>query len=330
VTGLGTMQAAVIKARGQIPSTRDLERLQRQSPGIFNSGYFVLAAVEGSQPADRNAATFVINLPHGGNAGQIVVTGRYPVSDARAEKLGERLRALSSGFAKANHVDVAVGGPAGSLFDTARTASDKLPAVIIGTVLGITLLLALFLRSVLIPAVAVLCAALTTASSFGVMQLLFGGSNPPLGGPGTFDPVTLTELLAAIFGATLVYIVVLMTRTRDYYIASGDPRRSLVAAMRATKAATTGMAAITIGTLIPFMFTELQPVRRIAVAAAVAVAIVAYVVVPVLLPAAMSALGRLGWWPTHGPPRSEPHVARGASRRLPRWHMPRRHPRPAH
>ena len=47
--GLGIMQAAVIKARGQIPSTKDLETLMKQSPGMFSSGYFVLAAVEGAR-----------------------------------------------------------------------------------------------------------------------------------------------------------------------------------------------------------------------------------------------------------------------------------------
>ena len=92
MTGLGTMQAAVVKARGQIPSTKDLETLEKQSPGMFSSGYFVLAAVEGAQPADRNAATFTINLLRGGTAGQIVVVSKYKGNDARSEALGTRAR----------------------------------------------------------------------------------------------------------------------------------------------------------------------------------------------------------------------------------------------
>ena len=73
------MQAAVIKARGQIPSTKALETLQRESPGIFSSGYFVLAAVAGAQPAQRTAASFTINLLRGGTAGQIIVVSDVPV-----------------------------------------------------------------------------------------------------------------------------------------------------------------------------------------------------------------------------------------------------------
>ena len=71
------MQAAVIKSRGQIPSTAQLEQLYAQSPRIFSSGYFVLAAVEGATRSNRNAATFMVNLLRGGTAGQIVVVPKY-------------------------------------------------------------------------------------------------------------------------------------------------------------------------------------------------------------------------------------------------------------
>lgn len=327
VTGLGTMQAAVVKARGQIPSTKDLEALQKQAPGLFNSGYFVLAAVEGAQPADRNAATFTINLLQGGNAGQIVVTGRYPVSDTQARALGSRLQTLASQYSASSHLNVAIGGPAGSLFDVSRTASDKLPAVLIGTALGIGLLLTLILRSLLIPAVAILLAALTTAAAFGIVVLAFGGDHPVLGGPGTFDPVSETEIIVAIFGSTLLYLVALLTRSRDYFLISGEARDSLRRGMRATIASTSGMAAIAIGMLIPFIAADLQPVRRIAFAGAVAVALTAFIVIPVVLPAAMSLLGRAGWWPTHGPrPAPEVGTQDGPTRRRRGLRRHRAHP----
>jgi RND superfamily putative drug exporter len=306
VTGLGTMQAAVAKSRGQIPSTADLEKLFKSSPGLWGSGYLVLAAIQGAPAADRNAANMVINLTRGGNAGQILVVSRYPLDDPRVDKLGSRLRAMSASFAKTSGLEVAVGGTAGSQWDTANATIDKLPAVLIGEVVVVALLLMLMLRAILIPTVATLCAALTTAAGFGVMQMLFGGSNPPLGGSGTWYSVAVVEVLTALYGATLVYIVVLMTRARDYYVVSGDARGSLVHGMRSTIAATTGMATITIGVLIPFMLTEFLPIRMIAVAAALGVGLVAYVVVPVLLPAAMSLLGRAGWWPTKPPAEEGP------------------------
>jgi X-X-X-Leu-X-X-Gly heptad repeat protein len=330
-SGLATMQSAVIKSRGKLPSTKDLENLFKSSPGLFSSGYFVLAAVAGAPPADRNAAKMVINLTRGGNAGQILVTSRFSLSDSGVNELGGRLRMASAAFAKSSGLEVLVGGPAGNQWDTANATTDKLARVIIGEVLVTALLLMLLLRAILIPAVATLTAALTTAAGFGVMQLLFGGVNPPLGGSGTWYSVIVVEVLGAIYGATLVYIVVLMTRARDYFVTSGDARGSLLRGMRSTIAATTGMAAVTIGVLIPFMFTAFLPIRMIAVAAALAVGLIAFVVVPVLLPAAMSLLGRAGWWPTQEQQPVEPAVQRAERRRrAPRLHIPHRGARPAH
>ena len=38
VGGLGKLEAGVAKFRGALPSTKDLEQLQRESPGLFDSG----------------------------------------------------------------------------------------------------------------------------------------------------------------------------------------------------------------------------------------------------------------------------------------------------
>jgi len=328
--GLATMQAAVRKSRGQIPSTKDLETLFKSSPGLFSSGYFVLAAVAGAPAADRNAANLVVNLTRGGNAGQIVVYSRYPLDDPRVKALGTRLKALSASFARSSGLQTLVGGVAADQWDTAQATMDKLPAVIIADVVVVAVLLMLLLRSILIPSVAILTAALTTFAGFGVIELLFGGGNPPLGGTGSLNPVVITEILSALYGATLIYIVVLMSRARDFYVRTGDARASLVRGMGATVASTTGMATITIGVLIPFAFAGLLPIRMISVAAVLAVAMIAYVVLPVLLPAAMSLLGRIGWWPTHGPAVGATAPPVGRQLRLPRLHRPHRRPRPAH
>ncbi len=337
--GLGTMRSAVVQSKAKLPSTKDLEALFKSSPGLFSSGYFVLAAVAGAPPADRIAANSVINLTRGGNAGQIVVWSRYPLDDSQLKALGERLKTMSASFAKTSGLETLVGGTAGDQWDTAQVTMDKLPAVLIALGVGIGLLLMLLLRAILIPAAATLIAVLTTAAGFGVIQLLFGGSNPPLGGTGKINPVVITEIVSALYGATLIYIVLLMSRARDFYVVSGDARGSLRHGMRATIAATTGMATITIGVLIPFAFTGLVPIRMVAVAAVLAVAMIAYVVLPVLLPAAMSLLGRAGWWPTRGPQLVQPAAAEAPAaaeraarpaRRLPRPHLPHRGTHPAH
>ena len=176
--GLGIMETAVTKARGQIPSTKDLETLFKQSPGMFRSGYFVLAAVDGARGADRNAATFTINLDHGATAGQIVVTSKYWSGDPRSVALHERLIAMGQTFGRAHNATVAIGGPGGNLTDLTAATKSKIWIDVAVIAIALTLVLALALRAIVLPIVAVALNLLAVAAAFGVIQLLFGGVKP--------------------------------------------------------------------------------------------------------------------------------------------------------
>lgn len=319
--GLGTMQASVIKARGQIPSTADLKKLFAESPGMFNSGYFVLAAVEGATPADRNAATFTMNLLEGGTAGQIVVVSKYGSSDSRTAALGTTLSDMGRTFAKANDLQIAVGGPAGSLGDLTSVTKSKIWVDAAVLTAAIMLVLALALRAVLLPIVATAFTLLVVAASFGVLQLLFGGSNPPLGGPGYLDPLTIISVFAAAFGLSTVFTTILLMRTREEYIANPGTRHAVRVGLRETAAAATGAGLVMVAALIPFSTSDFINIQVLGIGIGVAVLLDVALMRPVLLPAAEAALGRYGWWPTHGPRQaSEPAPAARS-----RWRL-RRHP----
>jgi X-X-X-Leu-X-X-Gly heptad repeat protein len=305
-TGLGTMQAAVVKARGQIPSTAQLRQLQAQSPGIFNSGYFVLAAIEGATPPNRNAATFTINLLRGGTAGQIMVVSKYRASDPRTGALGTRLAGLARRFAKENNAQAAIGGPAGNLADLTHATKSRVWLDVAVLTSAILLILAIALRAVLLSALATAFALLTTAAAFGVLQLLFGGPNPPLSGPGYLDPITITSVFTIAFGISAIYSTLLLMRTREALVVTGRGREAVRVGLCETAAAATGAGLVMIAALVPFTATELLNVRALGIGVAVAVLLDVLIVRPVLLPAAEALLGRWGWWPTTGPRPAEP------------------------
>ncbi len=351
VNGLGQLQAGVAKFSTTLPSPKDIETLNEQAPGLFNSGYFLLAAVEGAQPAAANAATFAVNVSRGGSAGQVVVISRYPSSDPRTAALGDRLDLAAKRFALQNHLATAVGGPAGNLADFTSATNDRLPLVIVALAIAVALTLAVALRAVALPIVAVLALLLTAASTFGVMELLFGGSHPPLGGPGYLDPMSIIGIFAVVFGISLVYLVVLLARAREEIVrdeqvgagatvdlrdeqvgagATVDLRdeqvgagatvdQALDTALRRTAAASTGSALLMIAALIPFATTELLTVRQFGVGVAVAVALDAFIVRPVLLPAAVEVMGRWSWWPTRVNAGPQPPVAKTPRAR---WRAP--------
>ena len=298
-TGLGTMQAAVIKARGQIPSTAQLRELERQSPGIFNSGYFVLAAVEGAQASSRNAATFTINLLRGGTAGQIIVVSKYQASDARTAALGSRLATLAQGFGATSNTQVAIGGPAGNLGDLTSVTKSRIWLDVAAVSIVLTLVLMVALRALLLPLVATFASLLVTAATFGVLALLFGGSAAPLGGPGYLDPITIISVFTLAFAISVTFSTLLLMRTREAYRVrtgahAGGRESGCARPPRRAQAPALAMVAA----LIPFSTTELLNVRALGIGVAVAVLLDVLIVRPVLLPAAAAVLGRRGWWPT--------------------------------
>jgi RND superfamily putative drug exporter len=302
--GLDQLQAGVTKFRGSLPSTKDIERLQRESPGLFDSGYFVLAAIAGAKSADRTLASFAVNLDRGGNAGQIVVVPREAARSEATRELGSDLRDSAAAFARSSGTQVAVGGPAGDLADFTSETNARLPLVVVALALGVALVLMIALQAIALPLVAVACDLLTAAATFGAMALLFGGADPLLGGPGYLDPMSIIGIFAAIFGLSITYEVLLLTRTREAFVDSGDAREALAFGLRRTAAVATGAAAVMIAAALPFAFSELGNVRQFGVGIAIAVALDAVIVRPVLLPAAVAVLGRRSWWPTGRPTRS--------------------------
>ncbi|HTR72980.1 MAG TPA: MMPL family transporter, partial [Solirubrobacteraceae bacterium] len=298
VNGLGLMQSSVAKFSGKLPSPKELEELKRSSPGLFNSGYFLLAAVAGAPAAASNEASFAVNVARGGSAGQIVVISRYPASDPRTARLGERLETQARRFAKANRLQVALGGPAGNLENYTSATNARLKWVILALAVALALTLGIALRAVAVPVVAILFNLLTAAATFGVLSLLFSGSNPPLGGPGYIDPMSIAGIFAIVFGISLIYETVLLARTREELVAGADADTALDTALRSTAAASTGTGLLMIAALIPFATTGLLPVRELGVGMAVAVALDVFLVRPVLLPAAVAVLGSRAWWPT--------------------------------
>jgi RND superfamily putative drug exporter len=306
--GLGKLEAGVAKFRGHLPSTKDIERLQRESPGLFDSGYFVLAAIQGAPAADRSLASFAVNVERGGNAGQIVVIPRQPARAQSTRDLGEDLKDSAAAFAEATRTQVAVGGPAGDLADFTSETNARLPLVVVGLALAVASVLMIALQTVVLPLVAVAFDLLTAAATFGAMALLFGGDDPLLGGPGYLDPMSIIGIFAAIFGISIGYEAILLARTRERFAETGDAREALAFGLRRTAAVATGAAAVMVAAAVPFAFSDLINVRQFGLGIAIAVALDAVIVRPVLLPAAAELLAR------HPVPRFlHPRASRGVS-----------------
>lgn len=181
-----------------------------------------------------------------------------------------------------------VGGPAAELADYRDSLAGRLPIVALILVAAIGALLFWLTRSVLIPVKALLMNLLTLAASVGVLAVVFGWK---------LDVTTPILLFVFIFGLSTDYEVFLLSRIAEAH-GSGMPTEKAVREGIARTGPVVTTAAIgLIVVFLGFVLGGLTPVREIGVGMAVAIALDVTVLRGLLLPAAMTVLGHLNWWP---------------------------------
>ena len=296
--GIDTMHAGVKKFSRSLPSPRDLAQLQKASPGLFDSGYFVLAAIAGAPPADRNVASFAVNLDQGGTAGQIVVIAKQPPSSDATQALSDDLKAQTAQLATTAQLDTAVGGQAANLIDYQDETTSRIAPAVAGVAIAVALTLMLLLRSVLIPLVATASGLLASAATFGVLKLLFSGSDPLFGGPGYIDPMSIIAVFAAAFGLSAVFAGMLLDEVRQGLVADGDLRTAVADALRRSARAGAIGGLVVALVAIPFAAEDLLNLRQFATGFAVMALLDVLLVRALLLPAIVEILRAPAWWPT--------------------------------
>jgi RND superfamily putative drug exporter len=102
--------------------------------------------------------------------------------------------------------------------------------------------------------------------------------------------MSINGIFAAVFGLSISYQVLLLTRIREQVAAGDGSRTAIRHALRATAAPVTGAAAVTVAAVVPFLATDLLTVRQFGIAVATAVLLDALIVRPVVLPATLALL----------------------------------------
>jgi RND superfamily putative drug exporter len=289
-SGLDDARSAVAGLSGA-PGAAGGAPTKKATSSFFDSGYFLLAALESS----KNQPTGV-NVDHGGQGARIVVVPRYPASDPRTQALYERLRAISAKLGTSLRADSAVGGPAATLLDYDAVAAKRLPLIVIILTLITALLLGLLLRSIVVPIIGVVLNLLAVGATLGLLALLFGGDTPLLGGPGVIDAVAVTAIFGVVFALSIDYQVFILSRVREEWLRCGDEERALHVGMSRTARVVTGAALSMLGVFVAFAFADVASLRQFGVGLAIAIVIDATLVRLVMLPAALYFAGEWTWY----------------------------------
>ena len=296
------LQAGLRRASIRILATggsleRRAERLRRRAPGLFDSGYFVLSALDGAAPPLRDRAAEGIDLEDSGQAATLLVFSRYALNSPGSIAFNEQLNEDAAALGRELGVTTGVGGGPATLNDYSRVTRERIPLVVAAITIATFLVLILILRSIPLAAIAVGLNLATVGVAFGVLTILNGVPDSwPLGGHDYVDSVGATMIFGIVFGLSIDYAVFLLVRMREHYDREGDNRAAIMFGLEKTARVITGAAAIMMAVFVVFAGASIATVSQLGIGLTVAVLLDASVVRIVLLPALMLMIGDRVWW----------------------------------
>ncbi len=293
----GLRRASVRVTAGAGDLNGQVEQLKRKSPGLFDSGYFVLSAIDGAPADERQSAASAIDVEDGGQAAAVLVIPRYTFNSPGSVALYERLQRDAAELGEDTGLRAGVTGGAAQLVDFDRVTREALPILIVAITFVTFLIMVVILRALLLAAIAVILNLATVGVAFGVLTLLFNvPADYPLGGNTYVDAVGTMMIFGIVFGLSIDYAVFLLMRMREDYEENGDHTRAIAFGLEKTARIITGAAAIMMAVFIVFAGAPLATVSQLGVGLTIAVILDATVIRIVLLPSLMLLLGDRVWW----------------------------------
>jgi RND superfamily putative drug exporter len=220
-----------------------------------------------------------------------VMTDEAPESDAaRAIVRALRVdRAVADGT-------LLVGGQTANDLDTTRYVLDRAPRVVAFVVVVTFVVLFVLLGSILLPIKAVVMNFLSIAGSFGALVWIFQEGHAFVDAPRPLEPSLPVLLFCALFGLSMDYEVLMLSRMKEAYDRTGDDRGCVAEGLEKSAGLITSAAAIMVAVFSAFALAHVVLIQAVGLGMALAVALDATLVRVLVVPATMRLLGHLNWW----------------------------------
>lgn len=281
------------------------------SPGLTASGYLALAAIDGASGPRRSASGLLVDLRHGGRGMRMFVIPTVGVGTAASERVHSDVVALLRELEADTDLRAAVGGVGGELVEYRQVVARRFPILVVALALVSALILAVLLRALLVPLVAVALNLVTVTATFGVLAVLFTGEHAVFSSPGSIDMLAMTMIFVIVFALSIDYQVFLLSRMHEEVRRGGSARAAVRAALTDTGPVVTGAALIMCAVFGAFATSGSVFLQQLGIGLVLAIAIDATIVRMVLLPAILAKLGDRAWTPTGRRPRATSDASRG-------------------
>ncbi len=277
--GRADYQKLLSSDRSQLPTS--IQQSLRQSVGKS----IVLVTAVSNQPGSSDAARTIL-------------------STIRAESLGDG--------------QVLVTGQTALDVDIINFIIERTPIAVGFVILVTYVVLFLLTGSLILPLKAVVLNLLSIAASFGALVWIFQDGH--LGGqlgftPQSIDPSVPVILFAIVFGMSMDYEVLLVSRIHEEYKRTGDNTHAIAEGLERSGRLITGAAAIMVAVFLAFGLAEVVLIKSIGIGLAIAVALDATLVRAIIVPAVMRIVGDFNWWAPRPLRRIQQRVGLGEAER---------------
>ena len=195
--------------------------------------------------------------------------------------------------------EVLVTGQTALDLDFADAIARNAPVAVAVIVVATYVVLFMLLGSLLLPLKAVVMNVLSISASYGALVWIF--QDGYLAGwlgftPGPIETSTPIIMFCVMFGLSMDYEVLLLSRVREEYDRTGDNAQAVAFALERTGRLITGAAAIMAAVFFAFGTADMVPIQAIGIGMGIAVVVDATVVRALLVPATMRLMGEWNWW----------------------------------
>ena len=211
-----------------------------------------------------------------------------------------RNRVIPNTIGEVPGVSVHVGGLTAGSYDFNNQMKSRAPWVFAFVLSLAFVLLMVTFRSLVIPLKAIVLNLLSVGAAYGVLVLIFQKGNlesllgfKSIGGITSWLPLFLFVIL---FGLSMDYHVLILTRVREAYDNGLTTERAVATGIKATAGVVTSAAIVMVAVFGIFATLSALDFKMMGVGLATAILIDATIVRAVLLPATMKLLGDWNWY----------------------------------
>ena len=194
-----------------------------------------------------------------------------------------------------------VGGLAAYNLDVVDAVADNLPISMAYIFIATCLILFVQVRSVVIPLKAVVMNILSVTATFGMLVFIFQEGGLGLDEvmnftPEPIDPTTPVMLFCIVFGLSMDYEVLMLSRIHEEWERTGDNTLAVANGLQKTGRLITAAAAIMVVVFSAQIFASVAIIKMFGMGLALAILVDATLVRALVVPATMRLMGPLNWW----------------------------------